>query len=59
MNLRANTVQSWTDYEQDEADAIDLYNLTVAKLEGELEALRTDETILVGHIDEMARCVDT
>lgn len=59
MNLRGNTAGSWTDYEADEAAAIELYNTTVARLEGELEALRTDETILVKHIDEMELCVQT
>jgi len=59
MNLRGNTVQSWSDYESDEADAIDLYNFTVASLEADLEELRTDETILVKHIDDMEACVNT
>jgi len=59
MNLRGNTVNSWSDYENDEAEAIDLYNFTVAKLEGELAALKADETILVKHIDDMEACVAT
>ena len=57
MNLRANSVQSWSDYEDDEAAAIELYNTTVASLEADLAKLREDEATLVAHIADMDACI--
>lgn len=58
MNLRANSEQSWSDYEDDEAAAIELYNTTVAALEADLAKLREDEATLVAHIADMEACID-
>lgn len=57
MNLKANSVQSWTDYEADEAAAIELYNTTVAALEADLAKLREDEATLVAHVADMNACI--
>ena len=58
MNLRANSEQSWSDYEDDEAAAIELYNTTVAALEADLAKLKEDETTLVAHIADMDACIE-
>ena len=57
MNLKANSVQSWADYEADEAAAIELYNRTVAALEADLAKLREDESTLVAHVADMDACI--